>query len=180
ALQARFHTPSGLARGMDGTVYVADTGNHAIRRIGVDGQVTTLAGGERGFVDGPAAQARFDAPMGVAVDAAGNVYVADTWNDRIRVIGVDGNVRTLAGDAGPAHVDGFAGVARFDTPVALEWDGHGALLVADFYNNAIRRVRMDGQVDTVVGAGSVINGPLGLARTHDDVLYVGDRAGRIV
>ncbi|MBD8697658.1 gluconolaconase [Stenotrophomonas sp. CFBP 13718] len=180
AHQARFHTPSALARDAAGVVYVADTGNHAIRRIGLDGQVSTLAGGVRGFADGPAAQARFDAPMGVAVDAAGNVYVADTWNDRIRVIGVDGNVRTLAGDAGPAHVDGFAGASRFDTPVALEWDGHGALLVADFYNNAIRRVRMDGQVDTVVGAGSVMNGPLGLARTHDDVLYVGDRAGRIV
>ncbi|GAB3047627.1 hypothetical protein GCM10027214_07070 [Stenotrophomonas tumulicola] len=179
ALQARFHTPSGLARGMDGTVYVADTGNHAIRRIGVDGQVTTLAGGERGFVDGPVAQARFDAPMGVAVDAQGNVYVADTWNDRIRVIGTDGQVRTLAG-AEPAHVDGFGGVARFDTPVALAWDHDGALLVADFFNNAIRRVRLDGQVDTLVANGNVINGPLSMVLSHDDVLYVGDRAGRIV
>ena len=180
ALQARFHTPSGLAHDASGVVYVADTGNHAIRRIGVDGQVSTLAGGTRGFVDGPADQARFDGPMGVAVDAQGNVYVADTWNDRIRVISADGRVRTLAGGERPAHVDGFAGVARFDTPVALAWDGAGSLLVADFMNNAIRRVAMDGRVDTVVAAGSVINGPLSLARSHDGVLYVGDRGGRIV
>lgn len=180
ALQARFHTPSALARDASGVLYVADTGNHAIRRIGTDGQVTTLAGGLRGFADGPAAQARFDGPMGIAVDAAGNVYVADTWNDRIRVIGTDGRVRTLAGADGPAHVDGFAGVARFDTPVALAWDHQGALLVADFFNNAIRRVRLEGQVDTPVPAGAVINGPLSLALAHDDVLYVGDRAGRIV
>lgn len=180
ALQARFHTPSGLARDAAGVLYVADTGNHAIRRIGLDGQVTTLAGGTRGFADGPAAQARFDGPMGVAVDAAGNVYVADTWNDRIRVIGTDGSVRTLAGADAPAHVDGFPGVARFDTPVALAWDGHGALLVADFYNNAIRRVQRNGQVDTPVPSAAVINGPLSLASTHDGVLYVGDRAGRIV
>jgi DNA-binding beta-propeller fold protein YncE len=180
ALQARFHTPSGLARDAAGAVYVADTGNHAIRRIGLDGQVTTLAGGTRGFADGPAAQARFDGPMGVAVDALGNVYVADTWNDRIRVISPDGVVRTLAGGGEPAHIDGFPGVARFDTPVALAWDGDGALLVADFQNNAIRRVGMDGQVDTLVPSSNVINGPLSLARSHDGVLYVGDRSGRIV
>ncbi|MBD8644219.1 MULTISPECIES: gluconolaconase [unclassified Stenotrophomonas] len=180
ALQARFHTPSGLARDAAGAVYVADTGNHAIRRIGLDGQVTTLAGGTRGFADGPAAQARFDGPMGVAVDALGNVYVADTWNDRIRVISLDGVVRTLAGGGEPAHIDGFPGVARFDTPVALAWDGDGALLVADFHNNAIRRVGMDGQVDTLVPSSNVINGPLSLARSHDGVLYVGDRSGRIV
>ncbi len=87
ALQASFNTPSGIAADAQGNLYVADTGNHAIRRIGTDGQVTTLAGGEQGYADGPAAQARFDAPMGIAVDTQGQVYVADTYNDRIRVIG---------------------------------------------------------------------------------------------
>ena len=119
---------------------MADTGNHAIRRIGIDGQVTTLAGGEQGHADGPAAQARFDAPMGIAVDAQGQVYVADTFNDRIRVIGTDGNVRTLAGGDRPGLADGTGATARFDTPVALALDAQGALLVADLFNNAVRRV----------------------------------------
>ncbi len=179
-LQARFNTPSGIAADAQGNLYVADTGNHAIRRIGTDGQVTTVAGGTQGFADGPAAQARFDGPMGIAVDAQGQVFVADTWNDRIRVIGTDGNVRTLAGGDRPGFADAVAGEARFDTPVALAFDAHGALLVADFFNNAVRRVGADGTVSTVVGNDGVINGPLSLATTHDGVLYVGDFAGRLV
>lgn len=107
-VQAQFHTPSGIALDAAGNVYVADTGNHRIRRIGPDGVVSTLAGdGVAGFADGPAAQARFDAPMGVAVDATGRVYVADTYNDRIRVIEPDGTVRTAAGGEHPGNVDGF-------------------------------------------------------------------------
>ena len=69
---------------------------------------------------------------------------------------------------------------RFDTPVALAFDAQGALLVADLFNNAVRRVGADGTVSTVVAAGGVINGPLSLATTHDGVLYVGDLDGRIV
>lgn len=180
ALQASFNTPSGIAADAQGNLYVADTGNHAIRRIGTDGQVTTLAGGEQGYVDGPAAQARFDGPMGIAVDAQGQVFVADTWNDRIRVIGTDGQVRTVAGGDRPGFTDAIGGNARFDTPVALAFDTHGALLVADLFNNAVRRVGADGTVSTVVSTGGVMNGPLALATTHDGVLYVGDLDGRVL
>ncbi len=96
--EARFATPSAIALAPDGSLVVADTGNHAIRRVAPDGTVTTIAGdGTSGYVDGPAAQARFNAPVGVAVDASGRVIVADTYNDRIRVIDPDGQVRTLAG-----------------------------------------------------------------------------------
>ncbi len=87
ALQASFNTPSGIAADAQGNLYVADTGNHAIRRIGTDGQVTTLAGGEQGHVDGPAAQARFDAPMGIAVDAGPGLrgrYLMTASGDRYR------------------------------------------------------------------------------------------------
>src|SRR5690606_39438046 len=85
--QSRFHTPSALAVDGRGHLYVADTGNHASRRVAPDGTVTTLAGdGIAGFRDGAADQARFHGPMGVAVDGAGRVFVADTWHDRIRVI----------------------------------------------------------------------------------------------
>lgn len=181
ALQAQFHTPSQIARDAAGNLFVADTGNHVIRRIGVEGTVSTLAGdGQPGFADGPGAQARFNGPMGVAVDAQGRVYVADTWNDRIRVIETDGQVRTLAGGDAPGNVDGAGVGARFDTPVSLALDSLGNLLVADLYNNAVRRLAANGTVDTLVPAGGLVSGPMALAVTHDDVLYVSDINGKLV
>lgn len=181
AAQAQFNTPSQIALDAAGNLYVADTGNHVIRRIGTDGTVSTVAGdGQPGFAEGLAAQARFNGPMGVAVDAQGRVYVADTWNDRIRVIETDGQVRTLAGGDAPGNVDGAGVGARFDTPVSLALDGHGNLLVADLYNNAVRRLAANGTVDTLVPAGGLINGPMALAVTHDDVLYVSDLNGKLV
>lgn len=181
ALQAQFNTPSQIALDAAGNVFVADTGNHVIRRIGVDGTVSTLAGdGQSGFADGAALQARFNGPMGVAVDAQGRVYVADTWNDRIRVIETDGQVRTLAGGDAPGNVDGAGVGARFDTPVSLALDSHGNLLIADLYNNAVRRLSANGTVDTLVPAGGLVSGPMALAVTHDDVLYVSDINGKLV
>lgn len=181
AAQARFHTPSQIALDAAGNVFVADTGNHRIRRIGRDGAVSTLAGeGTPGFADGPAAQARFNGPMGVAVDAHGRVYVADTWNDRIRVIEADGQVRTLAGGETPGNVDGAGVGARFDTPVSLALDAHGNLLIADLYNNAVRRLAPDGTVDTLVADGGLVSGPMAVAVTHDDVMYVSDINGKLV
>lgn len=184
---AAFHTPSALAVDAHGTLYVADTGNHAIRRITPDGAVTTLAGdGTAGFRDGAAAQARFHAPMGVAVDAGGRVFVADTWNDRIRVIEPDGQVRTLAGADRPGFHNGWGGQARFDTPTALAVAGDGTLWVADTGNRALRRIDPDGAVDTWraspweeddVGFGR----PLALAPTHDGHLYVAELSpGRVL
>ncbi len=181
ALQAQFNTPSQIALDAAGNLFVADTGNHVIRRIGVDGTVSTLAGdGQPGFVEGAASQARFNGPMGVAVDAQGRVYVADTWNDRIRVIETGGQVRTLAGGDAPGNVDGAGIGARFDTPVSLAVDRHGNLLIADLYNNAVRRLAANGVVDTVVPAGGLVSGPMALAVTHDDVLYVSDINGKVV
>jgi len=181
AALAQFHTPSQLVVDAAGTVYVADTGNHVIRRIVRDGTVSTLAGdGQPGFADGPAAQARFNGPMGVAVDTQGRVYVADTWNDRIRVIEPDGQVRTLAGGDAPGNVDGAGVGARFDTPVSLALDAHGNLLVADLHNNSVRRLAPDGTVDTPVANGGLINGPMAIAVTHDGVMYVSDINGKLV
>lgn len=186
AAQAAFHTPSGVALDAAGNLYIADTGNHAIRVLGVDGQVRTLAGdGEPGDRDGPALQARFHAPLGVAVDAAGNVYVADTYNDRIRVIGTDGQVRTLAGDMRPGYRDGLGAQARFDTPTGIAVDADGTAWVADLRNDAIRRVGTDGRVTTayrtVPGSpGYALRRPMALAITHDGLLYVTEAAaGRV-
>lgn len=184
---ARFHTPSSLAIDALGNLYVADTGNHAIRKITPLGEVTTFAGtGEAGFRDGPAAQARFHAPMGVAVDAMGRVFVADSWNDRIRMIGLDGVVRTLAGGDAPGFADGAGYLARFDTPAALALAPNGDLWVADTSNRALRRIDLGGFVHTwqpkpSLGQDVGLGRPLSLAVTHDGQLYVAELSpGRVL
>ncbi len=175
---AAFHTPSGLAIDSRGTLYVADTGNHAIRSIAPDGTVRTLAGtGAPGDRDGPAAQAQFNGPLAVAVDGQGRVYVADTYNDRIRLITPDGQVSTLAGGERPGFADGVGRAARFDTPCGLALDAQGTLWVADTRNHAIRRVAADGTVSTLVRTDpqdedSLLRRPLALAAAPDGALYV--------
>ena len=182
---AAFNTPSGIALDGHGNLYVADTGNHAIRKLTRQGVVTTLAGdGMPGFADGVGGQARFNGPMGVAVDGAGRVFVADTWNDRIRVIEADGRVWTLAGGDRPGFADGKGDQARFDTPTAIAVDADGVAWVADMNNDALRTVTPAGEVRTRIGgpdAQRVLWGPMALALTHDGVAYVGERlTGRVV
>lgn len=180
---ARFNTPSGLAVDRAGNLYVADTGNHAIRKVTPLGMVSTVAGtGQAGFRDGIASQAQFNGPIGVAVDAHGNVYVADTYNDRIRRIDAQGQVSTVAGGERPGNSDGAGVQARFDTPTALAVDANGIVWVADTYNNAIRRIGPDGTVTTPWYAGQeMLYRPMSLALTHDGVLYVGEMSwGRVI
>jgi sugar lactone lactonase YvrE len=178
---ASFNTPSGIALDRDGNVYVADTGNNAIRKITPQGVVTTLAGnGEAGYRDGVGAETRFNGPLGVAVDDKGNVYVADTYNDRIRMIGVDGKVVTMAGMNAPGYADGVADEAMFDTPSAIILDPKGALLIADTRNGAIRKLE-GGQVTTLAKAleeeeKPLLRRPVSLALTGDGMLYIGDMA----
>ena len=186
-LPGAFDTPSGIAVDRAGNLYVADTGSNRIRVIRRDGGVATLAGdGTAGFRDGPAGQAQFNGPMGVAADAAGNVYVADTYNDRIRLITPDGQVRTVAGGAVPGLADGQGAAAAFDTPCALALDPAGALLIADTGNNAIRKLALDGVVTTLARPAPedpdpALRGPIGLAATADGYLYIATfRRGRIL
>lgn len=184
---AAFHTPSGLAIDAAGNLLVADTGNNRIRKISKEGLVTTLAGsGSAGFADGPAAQAQFNGPVGVATDKAGNVYVADTYNDRIRRIAPDGTVSTLAGSGVPGHLDGPAAQAMFDTPTGIAVDAAGAVYVADTRHGAIRKLGPDGQVVTLALSDTeaddpMLRRPVSLAVTHDGYLYIGDMArGRVL
>ncbi|MCG8275485.1 gluconolaconase [Stenotrophomonas sp. NLF4-10] len=182
---AAFNTPSGIALDRHGNLYVADTGNHAIRKVTPRGEVTTLAGGGvPGFADGNGRDARFNGPMGVAVDDAGRVYVADTWNDRIRAIEPDGRVWTLAGGDRPGWADGQGDQARFDTPTDLKLAADGTLWVADMNNDALRTLTPAGAVTTRIGgpwSARALRGPMTLALTHDGVAYVGERGtGRVL
>jgi sugar lactone lactonase YvrE len=180
---AAFHTPSALAIDRSGNLYVADTGNHAVRKITPDGTVSTLAGsGKPGFADGKGANAQFNGPVGIAVDKAGIVYVADTYNDSIRRIAPDGSVSTVAGTGMPGDADGAALAAGFDTPAAIAVAADGALYVADTGNDAIRKIGPDGRVSTVAVPAQdeqrpVLRRPLGLALTHDGFLYIAAGSG---
>jgi sugar lactone lactonase YvrE len=155
SLSARFSDPTGVALEPSGAIVVADTGNHTIRRITFPaGITTTLAGaaGAPGFADGPLASARFRHPRGVAVDAAGVIYVADTYNHVIRRIenGVVTTVAGLPGSAGTANGTGTA--ARFRFPFGLDVDPTtGDVIVADTDNHTIRRVTPAGVVTTIAG-----------------------------
>ena len=179
---ARFNTPSALAIDAAGALYVADTGNHVIRRITPEGVVSTIAGdGVAGYRDGPAAGARFNGPVGVAIDGAGRVIVADTYNDRIRAIAADGTVTTIAGSGRRGRADGAATAAEFDTPCAVALDSRGTVYVADTGNDALRRIDPDGSVSTVDAAG--VDGlfrPVGVAVTSDGIIHATDERGRVV
>jgi len=182
---ARFATPSGIAIAPDGALVVADTGNHAIRRVTREGRVTTLAGdGVPGLRDGVGPAARFNGPMGVAVDATGRVYVADTYNDRVRFIAPDGNVSTLAGGGRPGFADGQGVDARFDTPTDIVLEPEGTLLLADHANDAVRRVTPEGRVSTPTGGPEKlaprVRGPLKLAIGPDGRVIASERSHRIV
>lgn len=176
---ARFNTPSALAIDAQDNLYVADTGNNAIRKVTPEGVVTTIAGSSAaGYRDGPARDAQFNAPVGVAVDAEGNVYVADTYNDRIRKVSKEGEVTTVAGGAvSPGYADGPAMSAGFDTPCGLVIAPTGELYIADTGNNAIRKLTKEGEVTTIASAApladnqSLLFAPTGLALTHDGILY---------
>jgi sugar lactone lactonase YvrE len=133
--QAAFSDPFGVAINRDGVIYVSDAGEtNRIRRISPDGAVTTLAGSTEGYADGVGPNASFNSPSGLAVDIHGNIYVADTANNRIRAISPEGIVSTIAGDGTAGYRDGPAAEARFDSPVAVAVDPHFNVFVADTYN----------------------------------------------
>ncbi len=145
---ASFKLPFGLAVDSSGNVYVADTGNALIRKISPDGEVTTFAGTENrgGQVDGPRTSVSFGHPEGIAVDSAGNFYIADYYSNRIRKISADGIVTTLAGTGLSGHADGPASAASFALPSGVAVDSFGNLYVADSGNNSIRRIQLSSLV----------------------------------
>ncbi|MEA5140589.1 NHL domain-containing protein [Arcicella rigui] len=160
ALKSSFSSPVAICIDTYGNFYITDKNNHAIRKINTRGIVSTLAGGNIGYNDGTDLNAAFYYPSGITVDANGNVYVADTYNHRIRKITAEGVVTTLAGNSSNTLGDGTGTGASFNYPTALVADATGNIYVADQNNNAIRKITPSGVVTTLAGNGNgfILNG----------------------
>jgi len=186
ATAARLRGPSGVAVAPDGTLYLSERNAHRVRRVGTDGFIQTLAGdGTSGLSGdtGPAAGSRLRVPEGLALGAAGELYVADSANRRVRRIGADGVISTVAGGGSPATGigdGGQAGAARLERPVAVS-TGPDGLYVADADQRRVRVVAADGTISTLVGGGtSDANGRPGAATRLADLGGVAiDAAGRV-
>jgi len=152
---ASFYQPTGVAVDASGNVYVADFRNNQIREISPAGVVTTLAGtGQAGSANGAGSIASFNAPTGVAVDASGNVYVAENINNMIREISPQGLVSTFAGSTTPGFINGTGTAATFTNPQGVAVDVNGNVYVADYTNNLIREISPAMVVSTLAGNGN--------------------------
>lgn len=189
---ATFNGPFGLAADGDGNIYVADLGNNLIRKIAPGIIVTTLAGkaDSAGYADGQDTSAFFNQPFGVAVDPAGNVFVADAGNNRVRKITPNGLVSTYAG-TGAAGLSNGLDTATFNFPESVTIDKAGNLYVADYGNNMIRKIATDGTVSTFAGSGApgaddgigpkaTFNSPGSITIDASGNLYVTDNANNLI
>ncbi|WP_213947473.1 SMP-30/gluconolactonase/LRE family protein [Luteibacter sp. dw_328] len=188
---ARFSDPWGVVVAGDGRIFVADAGdNDRIRAIDRTGRSSAFSGSVSGFVDGPAATARFDTPSGLAIDTAGVLYVADTGNDAIRRVDAQGTVTTLAGGHGRGDRDGYGRDARFNGPLGVAVSDRGDIYVADTYNHRIRRIDARGTVTTLAGgtpgfqdgpaAQARFDTPCSLAVDPDGSIWVADTRNRAI
>ena len=157
---ATFNDPEGIAVDVLGNIYVSDAGNNKIRKIAPGGLVTTLAGSvTAGSLDGQGNAASFNYPIGIAVDASGNVYVADALNNKIRKIAPGGLVTTLAGLGTAGSIDGQGNISSFNYPSGVAIDSSGNVYVADYNNGEIRKITIGSSVTT---ASVLREGYLGL------------------
>jgi len=178
AAAAQLDAPWSVAADSRGNLYISDSGNHTVRKIATDGSITTVAGtGVRGSSGdgGPATRAQLNVPLGIAVDGAGNLYVAECLGSRIRKISAAGAITTVAGNA------------QLACPHGVAVDASGSLYIADTYSNQLRKVSPDGTISTIAGNGAhgfagdggpalnaMLNAPTGLAMDASGNLYVAD------
>lgn len=189
---ARLNGPTELAFDAARNLYIADSSNHRIRKVTPDGAISTFAGsGLSGFAGdgGLATTARLRSPMAVTVDREGNVYIADTFNNRIRRVAANGLITTFAGNGQccSSGDNGPAANARLGFPFGLAFDANGNLFVADMIGNQIRRIAPNGTITTVAGSGergisgdgglallAQLDGPGNLAVARDGTIYFTD------
>ncbi|MCD0487346.1 putative Ig domain-containing protein [Pedobacter sp. MC2016-14] len=189
---ASFYNPLNAAVDPSGNVYVADAGNHSIRKITPAGVVTTFAGaGYGGYMDGAGTSARFQHPSALALDASGNLFVADQHNNRIRKITPAGVVSTFAGSGTAGSANGTGTGASFYYPMGLAFDASGNLIVSDGWNNKLRKITPSGVVTTFAGTGvagatnstlltSSFSQPMGLVFDPEGNLFVADRSNNMI
>jgi sugar lactone lactonase YvrE len=188
----KLDNPYGIAVDAHGNIFVADWERDMIKKISPDGKVTAFAGNsQKGAKDGKGAEATFYLPQGLALDHAGNLYVADCYNNMIRKITSNGMVSTFAGNVKKGAKDGKGKAASFSHPDGLVVDGAGNVYVADVGNNKIRKITPDGVVSTVAGTGlrGADNGPaktasfyrpFGITIGKDGSLYVADYQNNLI
>ncbi len=173
---AKIRDPKGLALDNLGNLYIADTGNHRIRKLDPSGIITTVAGGGAGGDGGAATAAALRNPAAVAVDAAGNLYIADASNHRVRkVAAATGIISTVAGNGTPAFAGdgGSATAASLNNPQGVAVDGAGNLYIGDYGNQRVRKVDSQGLITTVAS----VSQPAGLAVDGAGNLYIADPGG---
>jgi sugar lactone lactonase YvrE len=205
ATSAELDSPSGVAVDSSGNLYIADSLNSVIRKVSPSGAITTVAGngynrlgtGQPGFNDGgysgdggPATSAELNNPYAVAVDASGNIYIADTYNRRIRKVDASGTITTVAGNGyeGSGDLGGYSGdgepatSAELAQPFGVAVDNTGNIYIDDQNNNRIRRVDASGVITTVVGGGisSGVSSPAGVAVDAAGNLYIADMGNQCI
>jgi len=179
---ARFKYPHSVVVSADGEFIVSDYDNNCIRVVTPEGAVRTLVGnGQAGFADGQGAHARFRCPAGLALDAEGNVLVADRVNSAIRLVTMAGAVSTVAGNGEPGLADGAGAAARFNAPSGIVVDGKGTIIVADLHNHRLRKI-VGGQVTTLAGSSDpgMSDGAGARARFTCPVMLAIDESGRVL
>jgi uncharacterized protein (TIGR03437 family) len=180
AANAQIDTPAQMAFDGAGNLYFADSKNHRIRKIGINGTVITVAGNALpGFAGdaGPATKAELNNPTGVAIDFAGNLYIADTGNNRVRKVYPNGLIGTYAGNGNAALFGdgGLATDAALQGPRGLITDFEGNLYIADTLNHRVRVVRGDGTIDSVAGVDAPLSFPSAVALDTAGNLFIADQ-----
>jgi sugar lactone lactonase YvrE len=198
AKAAQFSYPSRVAVDFSGNVYIVDSGNERVRKVDANGLITTVAGnGSYGYSGdgGAATNAMLNYPYGVAVDASGNIYISDINNERVRRVGANGVISTVAGNGSQGYMGdgGFATQAKLNIPRGVAIDAIGNLFIADSGNNLIRKIATNGIITTVAGGGgngysgdggpaimASLNNPYDVAVDVDGNLYIADLGNEVI